>query len=135
MKTLLFLLFCLLSVSVVTNAQTKDEMKKGRQKKASNIDSTREQELLDKGVNKENLKELDLTKEQQLQIDELYKNVKGEKEKIKNDTSLSDAQKQEKMGEVNKQAKNKLSKILTKEQQEKIKKQQKSKAEKAGDSQ
>ena len=110
-------------------------MKKGRQKKASNIDSTREQELLDKGVNKENLKELDLTKEQQLQIDELYKNVKGEKEKIKNDTSLSDAQKQEKMGEVNKQAKNKLSKILTKEQQEKIKKQQKSKAEKAGDSQ
>ena len=79
-------------------------MKKGRQKKASNIDSTREQELLDKGVNKENLKELDLTKEQQLQIDELYKNVKGEKEKIKNDTSLSDAQKQEKMGEVNKQA-------------------------------
>ena len=127
MKKIFFLMLCMVSFSAIGFAQDKEDMQKARQKKSSNIDSTREEKLLARGANKENLEKLNLTKEQQIQMDDLYKKMQDEKQKVNNDNSLTDAQKEEKINQINKQAKKQLSKILTKEHQDMIMEQQKAK--------
>lgn len=125
MKKTLFILLCLVSAAITTNAQdsTARKTKKERaQNHVQNMDSTKRQNLKEKGITKENLKDLDLSQDQKKQVDDIIVNTKKEKEKIKNDTSLTDAQKEEKLQSVEKDSKSKLNNVLTPEQREKIKK-------------
>ena len=126
MKRIIFLLSCSLFIVFAANAQqdtTAKKIKKERvQNHVQNMDSTHKQNLKDKGITKENLKELDLSKDQQKQIDDILTNNKKEKEKIKNDTSLTEDQRKEKLKQLDKDAKSKINNILRPEQREKIKK-------------
>lgn len=125
MKRIMFFLFCLVSFASVASAQdsTARKTRKERiQNHTQNMDSTRRQNLKEKGITKENLKDLDLTDDQKKQVDDLLINTRKEKEKIKNDASLTDAQKEEKLKATEKDTKSKLNNILTPEQREKVKK-------------
>ena len=121
----MLLLLSLVAVTSVSNAQdsTARKTKKERiQNHAQNMDSTRRQNLKEKGITKENLKDLDLSQDQKKQVDDILINTKREKEKIKNDATLTDAQKEEKLKATEKDAKAKLNNVLTPEQREKMKK-------------
>ncbi|MBG9376766.1 hypothetical protein I5907_10995 [Panacibacter sp. DH6] len=125
MNKLMLLLLSLVAVTSVSNAQdsTARKTKKERiQNHAQNMDSTRRQNLKEKGITKENLKDLDLSQDQKKQVDDILINTKKEKEKIKNDATLTDAQKEEKLKATEKDAKAKLNNVLTPEQREKMKK-------------
>ena len=71
------------------------------------------------------MKELNLTKEQQGQMKELHETMKQKKEDIRNDQTLTEAQKKAKMKELHKEQKEKINAILTPEQKEKMKEQKK----------
>ena len=118
-------LFSIVVVAITTNAQdsTARKTKKERvQNHVQNMDSTKKQNLKEKGITKENLKDLDLNQEQKKQVEDIVVNTKKEKEKIKNDASLTDAQKEEKIKTLEKDAKSKLNNVLTPQQREKMKK-------------
>jgi len=115
MKKIVVLFSCIFLIAVAANAQdTKDKVK--------NLDSTHKENLKGKGVTKNNLKDLDLSKDQQKQIDDIHSNAKKEKEKIKSDNTLTEEQKQEKIKQIEKDSKTKVNGVLTPEQKEKIKK-------------
>ena len=125
MKKALLFLFSIVVVAITTNAQdsTARKTKKERvQNHVQNMDSTKKQNLKEKGITKENLKDLDLNQEQKKQVEDIVVNTKKEKEKIKNDASLTDAQKEEKIKTLEKDAKSKLNNVLTPQQREKMKK-------------
>ena len=126
MKKIIFLLSCVLLIAVTSDAQqdstTKKTKKERIQNHKENMDSTQKQKLKEKGVTKENIKELDLSSDQRKQVDEIVVNTKKEKEKIKNDASLTDAQKEEKIKAVEKDSKSKMNNVLTPEQKAKMKK-------------
>ena len=124
MKKMFVLIAGLLVFTTVTNAQKQDSTKSAKAKeKYSNMDSTRKQNLKDKGITKKNMDELGLTKDQEKQMEQIHSNARKEKEKINNDNTLTDAQKQEKIKSINEEQKTKTNAILTPEQREKIKKQ------------
>lgn len=119
MQKIILLLSVFLAIAVISNAQVPNaQQKKDRVK---NYDSTKRQDLKDKGITKDNLKDLNLSKDQQKQIDDIHTNARKQKEQIKNDPSLTEEQKQEKMKQVDQDSKNKMNGILTKEQKDKIK--------------
>ena len=126
MKKIIFLLSCVLLIAVTSDAQqdstTRKTKKERIQNHKENMDSTQKQKLKEKGVTKENIKELDLSSDQRKQVDEIVVNTKKEKEKIKNDASLTDAQKEEKIKAVEKDSKSKMNNVLTPEQKAKMKK-------------
>jgi len=123
MKQLLTLFVCILLVTTVTHAQNEnDSSKYSKEKmKGKNMDSTRKQELKGKGLSKKNLEALDLTKDQEKQINEIHSNARKEKEKINNDNSLTEEQKQEKIKALDKETKSKTNAVLTPEQRQKLK--------------
>jgi Spy/CpxP family protein refolding chaperone len=134
MKKIMLLLSCILLTTIASNAQdsTAKKTKKDRyENHVKNMDSTQKQNLKDKGITRENLKNLDLSEDQKKQTDKIFTDTKKSKDKIKNDASLSETQKDEKLKEIDKEAKNKINAILTPEQKEKIKK-QKEKNKKGG---
>lgn len=119
MQKFILLLSVFLATAIVSNAQVPNaQQKKDRVK---NYDSTKRQDLKDKGITKDNLKDLNLSKDQQKQIDDIHTNARKQKEQIKNDPSLTEEQKQEKMKQIDQDSKNKMNGILTKEQKDKIK--------------
>ena len=120
MKKIIAVLSLTFLIATVSTAQdTKD--KKTKKERINDMDSTQKQNLKEKGLTIENLKELDLTKEQQKKAEDIITSTRHEKEKIKNDTSLTEAQKEEKLKAVEKDAKGKISEMLTPEQRQKIK--------------
>ncbi|NNV57606.1 hypothetical protein [Limnovirga soli] len=123
MKKIIVLATCLLMITLVSNAQTTtDTTKKDKVKsRIGNMDTTRKQNLKDKGLTKENLKDLDLSKDQATQLEKIKNETRQEKEKIKNDNSLTEEQKKEKLKAAEENFKNKSGAVLTKEQRQKIK--------------
>lgn len=120
MKKIITVLSLTFLIATVSTAQdTKD--KKTKKERINDMDSTQKQNLKEKGLTIENLKELDLTKEQQKKAEDIITSTRHEKEKIKNDTSLTEAQKEEKLKAVEKDAKGRISEMLTPEQRQKIK--------------
>jgi Spy/CpxP family protein refolding chaperone len=126
MKKIIFLLSCVLLIAVTSDAQQDSTAKKTKKERiqnhTENMDSTQKQKLKEKGITKENIKELDLSSDQRKQVDEIVVNTKKEKEKIKNDASLTDAQKEEKIKAIEKDSKSKMNNVLTPEQKAKMKK-------------
>jgi protein CpxP len=115
MKKIVVLFSCIILIAVTANAQDKKD-------KVKNLDSTHKENLKEKGVTKNNLKDLDLSKDQQKQIDDIHSNAKKEKEKIKNDSTLTEEQKKDKIKQIEKDSKTKVNGLLTPEQKEKLKK-------------
>lgn len=126
MKKFIALLSLSFMIITVANAQDSTQAKKTKKERVQNhvqdMDSTQKQKYKDKGITKENLKDLDLTPEQKKQVDDIVVNSKKEKDQIRNDNSLDEAQKEEKLKQIDKDSKEKLHGILTPEQREKIKK-------------
>lgn len=120
MKKIFFLLFCVLSIATVTNAQD-STAKKVKKDHIQDMDSTHKQKMKDKGFTKENMKDLDLTADQQKQMETIHTDAKKQKDAIKNDASLTEDQKQEKMKAIDKDSKTKISGLLTPAQKEKWK--------------
>lgn len=133
MKKIVLIFLCLLSFGLITNAQstTPDNTKKTKQDKVDNreakMDSTRKSNLKEKGITEENLKQLDLSNDQQKQLEQMHHDMRNQKEKIKNDASLTEDQKNEKLRSIDKDYKGKLESVLTKEQKQKIQKEKQNK--------
>jgi periplasmic protein CpxP/Spy len=120
MKRILTLIICVLLITTVTNAQ--DSTRRAKEKsRIQNTDSTRKQNLKNKGITKKNLKELDLSKDQEKQIDDIHTKNRQEKEKINNDKTLTAEQKKEKIKAIDRESKNKVNSVLTPEQRQKVK--------------
>ncbi len=123
MKRLLVLASCFLLIAGAANAQKPDSLKKAKAKsKVENLDSTQKKKLADKGFTEGNMKDLNLSPEQAQQIDKIRQQKRQEREKISNDNSLTQEQKDEKMKALNEDFKTKTGAVLTKEQREKVKK-------------
>ena len=125
MKRIYFLLSCVLLLAFSSKAQDSTAKKTNKEKvqnHVKNMDSTQKQKLKDKGITKENLKDLNLSNEQNKKVDDILVTHKKEKEKIQNDNSLTEDQKNEKLKALDKDAKKKINDVLTPEQKEKIKK-------------
>ena len=86
------------------------------------LDSTKRENLKEKGITENSMKELDLSKEQFNQIEGYRKTAKEEKGKIKNDNTLTDAQKEEKIKAVDENFRKKSGSVMTKEQRTKVEK-------------
>lgn len=67
------------------------------------------------------MKELNLTTGQQAKLKEMRTGFKTKAESLRNDQSLSDAQRKEKLQQLHQQQQEQLKTVLTKEQQEKMK--------------
>ena len=67
------------------------------------------------------IKELNLSREQRSQMKDFRQSAKQKKEEIDNDTSLTDAQKQDKLRHLRMEQKEKINTILTPVQREKLK--------------
>lgn len=121
MKKIIAVLSLTFLIATVATAQDSTKEKKTKKERVKDMDSTHKATLKEKGITMENLKELELTKEQQKKAEDIITNTRQEKEKIKGDASLTEAQKEEKLKAVEKDAKGKISEMLTPEQREKIK--------------
>ena len=122
MKRLVVLASCFLLIAGAANAQKPDSLKKAKAKsKVENLDSTQKKKLAEKGVTKENMKDLDLSADQAQQIDKMRQQKRQEREKIANDNSLTQEQKDAKIKALNEDFKSKSGALLTKEQKQKIK--------------
>lgn len=121
MKKLLTLLTCFLMITSFSYAQ-KDSSRYAKEKtRVRNMDSTRKQNYRDKGVTKNNMKDLNLSKDQEKQMDDIHTRSRQEKEKINNDNSLTPEQKQQKLQAIDKEEKSKMHTVLTPEQRQKMK--------------
>lgn len=69
---------------------------------------------------KEMMKSLNLSKQQKQQLKAFHKSTKSQREAIKNNTSLSEEQKKEKIEQLHKERHDKLESILTSEQKQKM---------------
>lgn len=108
---------CVLFISAATNAQKADSAKKGNVKSKIQDDSPSKE----KGtLTPENMKYLGLSKDQEKQVQEMHNKAKKEKQKIKDDTSLSEEQKKEKLKALDKEYKDKSEALLTPEQRKKF---------------
>jgi Spy/CpxP family protein refolding chaperone len=122
MKKILALFTCILLIVATANAQKQDSSKYAKDKqRVKNMDSTHKQNLKDNGVTKQKMKDLNLSKDQEKQLDDIHSNTRQEKEKINNDNSLTPEQKQEKLKQVDKEEKSKMNNVLTPEQRQKAK--------------
>ncbi|CAN5610380.1 hypothetical protein BH10BAC2_BH10BAC2_05680 [soil metagenome] len=121
MKKIIAVLSLTFLIATVATAQDSTKEKKTKKERVKDMDSTQKANFKEKGLTMENLKELELTKDQQKKAEDIITNTRHEKEKIKNDASLTEAQKEEKIKAVEKDAKGKIGEMLTPEQKEKIK--------------
>lgn len=122
MKKTLVILSGVLLFATASNAQTSDSAKRARAREhISNMDSTHKQNLKDKGITPDNLKDLNLSKDQQEKIAGYHREARQEKEKINNDNTLTQDQKQEKLKAVDQNFKSQTNSILTQEQKDKVK--------------
>jgi Spy/CpxP family protein refolding chaperone len=121
MKKIIAVLSLSFLIATVATAQDSTKEKKTKKERVKDMDSTQKADFKEKGLTMENLKELELTKDQQKKAEDIITNTRHEKEKIKSDASLTEAQKEEKLKAVEKDAKGKISEMLTPEQKEKIK--------------
>jgi protein CpxP len=94
-------------------------------KREVNPSQTSQSNKMQKNKKKEMMKELNLTKEQRGKMKEFHRSMKQKKEDIKNDKTLTAAQKKAKLKELHKEKKQKMNAILTPEQREKMKEQKK----------
>ncbi len=122
MKKILFAFIALASLSFQAEAQVKREQK-------ANKSEMHAKKNKQKGV----VKDLDLTAEQQAKLKASRENAKLKMDAIKNDNTLSEAQKKERMEVLRKEQKANMENILTREQKEKMKKAQKERMDKKED--
>lgn len=123
MKKLIFLFSCFLMLAGIVNAQKNDTLTRAKVKnRMSKLDSTKRENLKEKGITENSMKELDLSKDQFNQIEGFRKSAKEEKEKIKNDNTLTEAQKEEKIKAVDENFRKKSGSVMTKEQRSKVEK-------------
>ena len=118
MKKMLTSIFCVLLITVVASAQ--DSTQRAKEKTMQNTNSGK-QNSNNKGTAKKDLKQLNLSTDQEKQIDNVRSNSRQEKEKINNDKTLTAEQKKEKIKAIDKESKNKINDVLTPEQREKMK--------------
>lgn len=118
MKKIITLLACVFLTIAVTHAQNNtDTTGNGQMPK---------QEQKGKGREKDNLKALNLSKDQQKQIDQIRADARKQKEAINNDSSLTAEQKQEKTKAIQKDSKTKINNVLTPDQRQQLKQNKKS---------
>lgn len=111
MKKILLLTFFAFSLAIGTQAQVSRSVKSNQKVQS---DSSRK-------MHQQQMKDLNLTEEQKVQMKEMRENVKSQRDAIKNDASLSPDQKKAKMKEMHENSKNKRNSILTPDQQNKMK--------------
>lgn len=128
MKKLLALSLILGSLSFGANAQTKDvksetiEAQTPATRNNAKFKGKKDGERMNGRKDHEKMKkELGLTADQEKQIKETRENFKTQKEVIKNDASLSDAARKEKLKALHSDRKAKVATILTPDQQKKMK--------------
>lgn len=73
---------------------------------------------------KEMMKQLHLTKQQKQELKSFHKSTKQEREAVKNNTTLTKEQRQEKIQQLRRERHDKLESILTPEQKQKLKQMQ-----------
>ena len=117
---------CMLLTAAIANAQKTDPEKKAKVKDGT-ADTSKNINPKNGMISPENAKELGLTKEQEKQINELHTKAKHDKQQIKNDNSLTEDQKKEKLKAVDKQYKDKSESLLTSEQKNKMKRKKENK--------
>ncbi|HRH50884.1 MAG TPA: hypothetical protein PLP23_19190 [Panacibacter sp.] len=123
MKKLIILFSCFLVFAGTVSAQKNDTLTRAKVKnRMSKLDSTKRENLKEKGITENSMKELDLSKDQFNQIEGFRKSAKEEKEKIKNDNTLTEAQKEEKIKAVDENFRKKSGSVMTKEQRSKVEK-------------
>lgn len=83
--------------------------------------TTVSENVKDKQSRKDRMKDLDLTREQQIKMKEIIQANKSAKDAIENNTRLSDQDKKKELRELQKAQLQKLQAILTPEQREKFK--------------
>ena len=114
--------FIAFTFSLITlSASAQVERKPVAIKKDSTQTLTDEGNKGDKLSRKEQMKELDLTREQKGKMKEIMQSGKAAKEAIQNNTQLSDQDKKKQMRELQKMQIQKIQAILTPEQLEKLK--------------
>jgi len=111
---------CMLLTAAIANAQKGDSLKRAKVKEKV-TDTSRNINMKDGMISPENMKALDLSKDQEKQIYELHTKSKKEKEAIRNDKSLTEEQKKEKLKTIDKSYKDKSESVLTNEQKNKMK--------------
>jgi len=131
MKKLLTSIICVLLVTTIVNAQ--DSTQRAKEKTKMQSTDPGKQNSNNKGNSKKNLEQLDLSKDQEKQIDGIRSNSRQEKGKINNDKTLTPEQKKEKIKAIDKESKNKINALLTPEQRQKMKQQKTNDKEKAKD--
>ncbi len=107
-KIMMFVCAAILSVAVV-HAQDSTSMKKHNHSRFDNRQK------------RNDFSNLNLTQDQKDQFQKIRQESRVEREKIRNDSSLSQEQKEAKMKDLQKQDKEKFSRILTDEQKAKLK--------------
>ncbi len=120
MKKVFILMSCMLLTAAIANAQKGDSLKRAKVKEKV-TDTSRNINMKDGMISPENMKALDLSKDQEKQIYELHTKSKKEKEAIRNDKSLTEEQKKEKLKTIDKSYKDKSESVLTNEQKNKMK--------------
>lgn len=111
MKKLILLTFFAFSLAIGSQAQVSRSVKSTQKVQSDASHKMHQQQM----------KDLNLTKEQKVQMKEMRQNVKSQREAIKNDASLSADQKKAKMKEMHENLKNKSNNILTPDQKDKMK--------------
>lgn len=123
MKKLLIAAFAIFLFANVSNAQNRDSARKANvRERISNMDSAKKHEMTEKGFTKKNYDELDLNADQQREMGKIHREARDQRQKIENDNTLTEAQKQERLSKLRKEEKSRADKVLTKEQREKVQK-------------
>ena len=116
MKKVLCLVISVLLITFASYAQKPDSSKNTKTKSKIENDSSSKK----KGaITPENMKYLELNKDQEKQITDMHAKHKQEKKKIKDDTSLTEEQKKEKLKTLDKDYKSKSEAVLNPDQKKK----------------
>jgi len=119
-KIIIPLIFCLLITSSFAQVQRKVPNSK-LDSTGISMNSGTGNSMKQKQGKLKALKELNLTKEQKQQMKTMRQDSKAEQDAITNDTTLTEAQRKEKLKAVKTEAAKKLQSILTEEQRSKLK--------------
>lgn len=116
MKKAIFLILSVVLFAVATNAQKPDSAQKAKMKSRMQNDTANR-----KGgfITPENMKFLELSKDQEKQIVDMHNQNKKDKQKVKDDTSLTEDQKKEKLKTFDRAYKDKAEALLTPDQKKK----------------
>ncbi len=111
MKKIFLLTFFAFSLAIGTQAQVSRSVKSNQKVQS---DANRK-------MHQQQMKDLNLSKEQKVQMKEMRQNVNSQREAIKNDASLTADQKKARMKEMHENLKNKRNNIFTPDQMKKMK--------------